>query len=169
LRIKKLNSSLILQRLECTFPWICIIHHDNIYYISVILSNSEIKIITVVFWKIKSRLNCFQHKFLCIFFYHVQLQFIRFNNEFVIIYIYNFNLRMQINNVDFIVKNKCKSTEIKQSRYTLYNVYYAAHTRIGVSNQKEPSSFFLLGRIEILHYINRIIFSNFYNICPLIK
>lgn len=27
---------------------------------------------------------------------------------------HNFNLRMQINNVDFIVKNKCESTEIKQ-------------------------------------------------------
>jgi len=57
-------------------------------------------------------------------------------------YIYDFNLRMQINNVDFIVKNKCESTEIKQSRYTLYNVYPAAHTRIDVSNQKEPSYVF---------------------------
>jgi len=60
-------------------------------------------------------------------------------------YIYDFNLRMQINNVDFIVKNKCESTEIKQSRYTLYNVYHVAHTRIGVSNQKEPSYVFFIG------------------------
>jgi len=80
---------------------------------------------------------------------------------------------MQINNVDFIAKNKCGSTEIKQGMY-LYHIMYNT-LLIPVSacsikrNQVTFVLCFIVVKLRFLHCVNRNISNNFHNICPLIN